>query len=85
MLSNRENLFPTFIVDKLKSAVARVTETGAAVRIVGDVTEVRDDVLLSKLDISKGNHLEIVEYSDINDCRPGLTFVMDFYAENDGR
>ena len=73
VLSNRGNVFLTFIVDDLKSTVARVRETCAPMRTSGDIMEVRDGVFLSIMDDPEGNHLEFVEYRDLAAYRPELT------------
>ena len=72
VLSNKGNVFLTFIVDDLKNTVSRVKATGAPMRTTGNIMEVRDGVFLSILDDPEGNHLEFVEYSDLNDYRPEL-------------
>ena len=73
VLSNRGNVFLTFIVDDLKSTVARVRETCSPMRTSGNIMEVRDGVFLSIMDDPEGNHLEFVEYSNMADYRPELT------------
>ena len=72
VLSNRGNVFLTFIVDDLKNTVSRVKATDAPMRTNGDIMEVRDGVFLSIMDDPEGNHLEFVEYSDMSDYRPEL-------------
>lgn len=72
VLSNRGNVFLTFIVDDLKSTVARIKDTGSPIRTTGDITEIRNGVFLSIMDDPEGNHLEFVEYADIAEYRPEL-------------
>ena len=72
VLSNRGNVFLTFIVNDLKSALADIKDTGAPIRTTGEIFEVRDGVFLSIIDDPEGNHLEFVEYADIAEYRPEL-------------
>ena len=72
VLSKKGNVFLTFIVDDLKHTVSRIKDMGAPIRTQGSIMEVRDGVFLSIIDDPEGNHLEFVEYSEINDYRPDL-------------
>ena len=72
VVSKKGNVFLTFIVDDLKHTVSRIKDTGAPIRTQGSIMEVRDGVFLSIIDDPEGNHLEFVEYSEINDYRPDL-------------
>ena len=72
VLSKKGNVFLTFIVEDLKHTVSRIKDTDAPIRTQGNIMQVRDGVLLSIIDDPEGNHLEFVEYSDINDYRPDL-------------
>ena len=72
VLSKKGNVFLTFIVEDLKHTVSRIKDTDAPIRTQGNIMEVRDGVFLSIIDDPEGNHLEFVEYSDINDYRPDL-------------
>ena len=72
VLSNKGNVFLTFIVEDLKHTVSRIKDTDAPIRTQGSIMEVRDGVFLSIIDDPEGNHLEFVEYSDITNYRPDL-------------
>ena len=72
VLSNKGNVFLTFIVEDLKLTVSRIKDTDAPIRTEGSIMEVRDGVFLSIIDDPEGNHLEFVEYSDITNYRPDL-------------
>ena len=73
VLSQKGNVFFTFIVDDLKAVVDQVKAAGAPKRTQSDIMEVRDGVYLSILDDPEGNHLEFVEYRDIAEYRPELS------------
>ncbi len=73
VLSQKGNVFLTFIVDDLKAVVDKVKAAGAPKRTQSDIMEVRDGVYLSILDDPEGNHLEFVEYRDIAEYRPELS------------
>ena len=72
VLSNKGNVFLTFIVEDLKLTVSRIKDADAPIRTEGSIMEVRDGVFLSIIDDPEGNHLEFVEYSDITNYRPDL-------------
>ena len=72
VLSKSGNIFLTFIVKDLEKTVKRLKERGVSTRTTGGIMEVRDGVFLSIMDDPEGNHLEFVEYSDINSYRPDI-------------
>ena len=73
VLSNSGNIFLTFIVKDLEKTVKSLEEQGVSSRTTGGIMEVRDGVFLSIMDDPEGNHLEFVEYSDINSYRPDIS------------
>ena len=72
VLSRKGNVYLTFIVEDLKTTVARIRSSGAPVRTEGEIVEVREGVFLSILDDPEGNHLEFVEYRNLADYRRDL-------------
>ena len=72
ILSHRGNVFLTFIVEDLKATLRKIQKGTTILRTEGEIIEVRKGVNLSILDDPEGNHLEFVEYLDIEDYSPDL-------------
>ncbi|MEE2746272.1 MAG: VOC family protein [Pseudomonadota bacterium] len=72
VLSRSGNVFLTFIVSDLKLTLDNLSTYTNNVRTENCITEVRDGVFLSIIDDPEGNHLELVEYSNIQDYRDDL-------------
>jgi len=73
VLSKIGNIFLTFIVRDLRHALGSVIKYANNVRTENSIAEVRDGVFLSIIDDPEGNHLELVEYSNIQNYRADLT------------
>ena len=72
ILSHQGKVFLTFIVEDLKTTVDELISMGAVLRTEGKILEVRQGVFLSILDDPEGNHLEFVEYANLEAYRPDL-------------
>lgn len=73
VLSKAGNVFLTFIVRDLKLTLDKLSTYTDNIRTENSIAEVRDGVFLSIIDDPEGNHLELVEYSNLRDYREDLS------------
>mgnify|MGYP006125273265 FL=1 len=72
VLSHRGNVFMTFIVEDLKSILKKIRSKVTIFRTEGEIVEVRKGVYLSIIDDPEGNHIELVEYLNLEEYRSDL-------------
>ena len=72
VLSHRGNVFLTFIVEDLKSTLIKIRSKVTIFRTEGEIVEVRKGVYLSIIDDPEGNHIELVEYLNLEEYRSDL-------------
>ena len=72
VLSHRGNVFITFIVEDLKTTLEKIRSTLPNPRTEGEIVEVRKGVYLSIIDDPEGNHIELVEYLNLEEYRSDL-------------
>ena len=72
VLSHRGNVFMTFIVEDLKSTLKKIRSKVTIFRTEGEIVEVRKGVYLSIIDDPEGNHIELVEYLNLEEYRSDL-------------
>ena len=72
VLSHRGNVFLTFIVEDLKSTLKKIRSKVTIFRTEGEIVEVRKGVYLSIIDDPDGNHIELVEYNNLEEYRSDL-------------
>jgi len=72
ILDERNTAYLTFIVDDLRSVLARLVDSGTELMTGADMIEVRPGTFLVFARDPEGNILEFVEYADIAAYRPDL-------------
>ena len=73
ILDERNTAYLTFIVDDLRTMLARLLDSGIEVMTGPEMVEVRPGTFLVFARDPEGNILEFVEYADVTAYRPDLS------------